>query len=258
MSRFANRHLILLAFPALHCACVLLTGAKPATADETKNERWREVWAGADATSQSWLVYSGVTLAPYGHVYSNGLRLRSSAGYGGYRFEDVRIGATGLEVAKFEADTAFADALVGYLHRFGELTAKGFIGIAAIEHEVSPGGALNAAQGLEYGPKGVIELWLNLGPSAWTSLDLNWTSAHDTYAARLRTGYRMMPSFTAGIEAGLNSSNGFDDQRAGLFLRNDWDGGEVSVSAGISGDVMSGELERATTPFVTVNWLTQF
>ena len=108
-------------------------------------------------------------------------------------------------------------------------------------------------QGQEYGPKAVVELWLNMGSDAWGSLDLNWTSAHETYAARLRAGYRVLPTFSAGIEAGLNGNAEHDNGRGGLFLRYEWVTGEVSVSSGITGDMAD-----PTNPYVTVNWLTRF
>ena len=85
----------------------------------------------------------------------------------------------------FTAETAFAEALVGYLKRFGPLTAKAFVGIAAIEHDIAPLDPENPVQGQELGPKLAAEFWLNMGASAWSSLDLSWTSAHQTAAARL-------------------------------------------------------------------------
>ena len=38
----------------------------------------------------------------------------------------------------FNADTALAEASVGYLKRLGPLTAKAFVGAAAIEHDIEP------------------------------------------------------------------------------------------------------------------------
>src|ERR1700742_80292 len=90
---------------------------------------WREIWAGADVTGHAWLIYSGATVAPYNHIYADGLRLRIAGGYGGYSYVGERRG----QLASFEAETAYAEALVGYLQRFGPLTAKAFLGVAAIE-----------------------------------------------------------------------------------------------------------------------------
>jgi len=242
---------------ALVAALAWLSGTALAQEPEI-DRRWREAWTGADVSSSVWLLYSGVTVAPRGGIYDNGLRLRTSAGYGGYEFEDARINNGAIEQHHFKADTAFADALVGYQHRFGELTAKAFVGVAAITHSVREPGALNAPQGLEFGPKVAAEFWLNMGPNAWTSLDLNWTSAHDTYAVRMRSGYRVLPTFTAGVEAGINGTGDQMDDRAGLFLRYEWSGGEISGSAGIAGDIGALSLSEEVSPYATLNWLTKF
>ena len=127
----------------------------------------------------------------------------------------------------FTAETAFAEALVGYLKRLGPLTAKAFVGVAAIEHDIEPVDPENPVQGQELGPKLVAELWLNMGTSAWSSLDLSWTSAHQTSAARLRTGYRVFGDVSLGLEGGLNANDLGEDARAGLFGRYAWNGGEV-------------------------------
>ncbi len=58
------------------------------TANQTKEQPqfgWREMWGGADATKDVWLLYTGVTLAPLSKdIYSDGLRLRMTSGYGQY------------------------------------------------------------------------------------------------------------------------------------------------------------------------------
>lgn len=222
------------------------------------NARSREVWSGADISASVWLMYTGATVAPTGGIYDNGIRLRAAAGYGGYEFDDVRINGGNLEQHHFKADTAFADAMVGYQYRFGELTTKAFVGISGIAHNVREPGALTAPQGFEYGPKVAAEFWLNMGPDAWASLDLSWTSAHDTYAARMRAGYRLLPTLTAGLEAGINATGEQMDDRGGLFLRYEWSGGEISASAGVAGDIGSLSLSEDVAPYATINWLTQF
>ena len=73
------------------------------------------------------------------------------------------------QLTSFNAETAFAEALVGYLKRLGPLTAKAFVGVAAIEHDIEPFDPENPVQGQEFGPKLVTELWVNMGASAWSS-----------------------------------------------------------------------------------------
>lgn len=198
----------------------------PARADPTAYG-WREVWGGADASAHVWLIYTGTTVAPRGDIFSDGLRLRIAGGYGGYSYVGERRG----ELVAFTAETAFGEALVGYLKRLGPLTAKAFAGVAAIEHDVRPFDPENPVQGQEVGPKLVAEFWLNIGNAGWSSLDLSWTSAHQTSAARLRTGYRLFGDVSLGLEGGINANDLGEDARAGLFARYAWHGGEFSRPA---------------------------
>lgn len=51
---------------------VLGAAAAAANEDAPKPESvpWREVWTGADATQDSWLIYSGMTLSPFSHIHA--------------------------------------------------------------------------------------------------------------------------------------------------------------------------------------------
>ncbi len=249
---------------------------------------WREVWTGADATSRNWLLYSGVTIAPWSGIHDTGWRLRFAAGYGQYRTDGtarhlVAAGAGGgtVDVAyRSRGQIAYGDVLVGYLWRLGALTAKAFVGASIIDHRTLvaeqsatvlgpngiPFGLEVALEGGEVGLKTALELWLNLGSNAWSSLDLNWTSAHETYSARLRAAWRAWPTVSLGVEGILNGNGqqtlgrfasdlelGQLERRAGLFLRYEWFGGEVSLAGGLS--VSPGDSAR---PYATLNWITQF
>lgn len=259
----------------LLAASSLTWSALPAVAADTEAEPipWREVWIGADATKNTWLVYSGMTLSPFSHIHEDGLRVRFTAGYGQYDYSGFRrvadpnnchpvLGCLPVSrLFQFEAITQYADILVGYLKRFGELTAKVFIGAAYSSHQIGPRDPENEVQGDEWGVKGGIELWLNLGENAWTSLDTYYSTAHDTYSGRARFGYRILPTLSIGPEAGFNG-HVVDDQaddlaysrgRAGFFARYEWAGGEISGAGGLSSDI-----DEETTPYVTLNWMTRF
>lgn len=248
--------------------------------------KWRETWAGADASRNGWLVYSGVTVAPLGHIHEAGPRLRVSGGTGGYRYAGERFDPAtgGSRRRSFSATTWYADALAGYLERWGPLTAKAFGGLSGIGHNITPFDDENAAIGDEIGLKAVVELWLNLGDDGYASLDLSWSSALDTRAARARAGWRVDPTWSLGAEAWLDldaqsdcdlgwetggacrrqSEQGggetdlIDYTRAGLFARKEWNGGEISISAGVSGGLFKGAGSATPEPYVTVNWLRQF
>lgn len=235
----------------------------------------REVWIGADATTSSWLVYSGMTLSPLSGIHDDGPRLRFATGYGGYSWSGRARAADG-SAAHGSGTTIFADALAGYLKRLGALTAKAFVGVSLSGHTVTelvqplgipvaPGEA--PIDGREIGAKAALELWLNIGARGWSSLDLNWTSAHDTYAARFRAAWRAWPTVSLGVEAILNgdqrhdivqfmSEPGLDhiERRLGAFARYEWYGGEVSLAGGIAAAADDG----GTKPYATLNWITQF
>ena len=255
--------------------------AMPLSAEPAASPGWREVWTGADISTDVWLIYSGVTVAPMGHIHSEGIRMRAAGGYGEYRYSDTPFGG---EARTFNAKTHFADVLVGYQTRFGELTAKAFIGASLISHDIAPIDEETLVIGSDVGIKGVLELWLNMGPNAWTSLDLSWSTAHETRTARFRTGYRVWPSISVGLEGGVNvdaqgecrmqekdgkgcllvhtetyeAADLLDYSRAGVFVRHEWSSGEVSVSGGVLGGSFRGDDVSSLNPYGTVTWLTQF
>ena len=287
------------AWPAALAA--LLAGdtlSASATADEPPSGR--QVWAGADVSSNVWLVYSGVTFAPWSGMHEDGFRFRTVGGYGEYAYDRSaeKDDPDPNRALRFHAETYFADILVGYQKRFGDLTAKAFVGASIISHDIEPYDTETIAIGDETGVKGVLELWLNIGESGWGSLDLSWSSAHDTRAARGRLGYRVWPNLSVGLEAGFNvdaqgecrveakqagdcgyvyrDKNGrlvkvgnkvkrefeeadlLDYARVGAFARYEWGVSEMSVSAGVLGDSFASDDDIEFAPYVTLNWLTQF
>lgn len=277
---------------AVAASAAILAFELPARADEPSS-LGREVWAGADVSSNVWLVYSGVTFAPWGAIHQDGWRFRTAGGYGQYEYDRTaeEEDTDPNRALNFEAETYFAEVLVGYQKRFGELTAKAFVGVSTISHDISPTDDENIAIGDEIGVKGAIELWLNIGERGWASLDLSWASAHDTRAARTRIGYRVWPKLSVGFEGGINvDSQGecrvqaeksgrcgylkvnddgsverafegadlLDYARLGSFVRYEWGVSEASISAGVLGDSFASDGAVELAPYVTLNWLTQF
>jgi hypothetical protein len=258
--------------------CTLATTLIPclAAAEPAAPRLWREVWAGADVSDNVWLVYSGATVAPMGHIHGDGLRLRVASGYGGYTYPNSGSGRD------FEATTIFGDVLAGWLWRLDPLTLKVFAGASYIDHDITPFDATTVVTGADWGPKGVVELWLNAGERMWTSLDLAYTTAHDTASVRMRSGYRLWPAITLGVEGGLNidgqgqckmrlpetgcrlspedpeTKSLLDYGRTGLFARYEWTGGEVSLGAGVVGQPLTDDNELDLRPYATLGWIMQF
>jgi Cellulose biosynthesis protein BcsS len=246
---------------------------------------WREMWVGADASKNAWLIYTGVTLAPFSKdIYSDGLRLRLSSGYGKYNYRISRspdrpkcpAGKDQIVKPCIDVDVgiSYVDALVGYQMRFGELTAKAFAGISTVDHKASLKDADNLTLGRKFGGTGALELWLNLGENAWTSLDLSYTTAHETGAARWRAGWRVLPTLSIGPEARFDRNEQAGSARIGGFARYEWLGGEISAAVGVAQrycdfenrdgcepqSVSRKDLDKDSElePYATINFLTQF
>jgi len=208
-----------------------------------------EVWAGAGGTSHAWSLYSGFTYAPFAPLATDGWRLRMVGGYGEYRYQ----GGPAAGDAAVHGTVAFADALVGYQTRFATAIIKAFAGVNADLHGLVPDDPDNAVSGDAIGWKLALEGWLDLTPATWAALDLSYASAHDTYASRLRLGYRVWPALSLGLEAGAFGNAESDSGRGGAFVRYQWAGGEISLSAGVSGDI-----ERPTNPYGALVWLIRY
>lgn len=88
------------------------TDANKDEKDDKVTDRHKEMWVGADAGDNYWLVYSGTTLAPFTDIHQNGLRLRVVGGYGQYSYQ---IASEARATKNFDAQVNFADALIGYL-----------------------------------------------------------------------------------------------------------------------------------------------
>ncbi len=237
------------------------------TEPEQPKYGWREVWGGGDAMRDVWLLYTGMTLAPWSeHIYEPGLRLRSHTGYGEFNY--VPSNTKGKSV---HATVVYADALIGYHWRAGDLTAKAFAGIAAIDRQSTNPAAGSRHFGMEYGPKLMLELWYNVGDAQWTSLNLSFTTAHKTASARWRWGYKLLPDLSVGPELRFDTNDfraegrsSFFDQysaRGGAFVSYKWPGIELSVAGGIASRFQGAKRDdddTGMTPYGTVNLLFQY
>lgn len=217
-------------------------------------EPWRELWAGAETTGQTWSAYTGMTVALGGAIRDNGWRLRSVSGYGRYHYEGYKfVGGHPVALTTIQGTSQFTDLLIGYQVGFGPLTLKAFAGASMDGHRLTPDDPSNATRGIAYGAKAALELWLNLSQAAWLSLDQSYASAHNTYSARARGGYRVVPPLSIGPEVGASGTSETQNGRLGGFLRYEWAGGEASASSGVTGDIA-----KPTTPYATVNVMLRY
>ncbi|HXF55380.1 MAG TPA: cellulose biosynthesis protein BcsS [Hyphomicrobiaceae bacterium] len=231
------------------CTVVIACPAPAASAPPDPLPSRLEIWAGAGGTSHAWSLYSGFTYAPFGPLAAEGWRLRIVAGYGEYHYR----GGSAVGQATVQGTATFADALVGYQTRLGVAIIKAFAGVNADLHGLDPNDPDNAVSGDAIGWKLGFEGWLDVTPAIWTALDLSYASAHDSYASRVRFGYRLSPELSLGLEAGAFGNAESDSGRGGAFIRYQWLSGEISLSAGISGDI-----DQPTNPYGSVLWLTRY
>jgi Cellulose biosynthesis protein BcsS len=258
-----------------HCGGVLIwlalaaiaaaAGPSTATHADDGSRPHFEIWSGAQAYDRIWSLYSGTTVAPFGSIQEDGLRLRLVAGYGADRYSGPRaLGAGPAQDVAFKGTGSFADALVGYHRQLGPLTLKVFAGIATADRQIQPDDPDAVVHGAGLGGKLALETWWNLGEAAWTSVHVSWGSLHQSYAARARLGWRLTPALSVGLEVGTAGNIECDIVRAGGFVRYEWASGEVSLSGGATNDKLrdgNGSLLDATqtgTPFAMVSWLTRF
>jgi cellulose biosynthesis protein BcsS len=222
-----------------------------------------ELSAGGQAFDRVWSLYSGITAAPFGSIQEDGARLRFSGGYGGYRYSGPRAAGTGSQIVDFDGAVTFAEFLIGYQKQVGPVTLKLFGGLMAEDHLLRPDDPETSIRGKSLGAKAVLEAWWTISDRLWASLDLAWGTAHASYGTRVRLGWRLSSSLSAGLEAGAAGNVEGDAVRAGAFLRYEWAAGEVSLSGGVSNDQLLDNLSAAkapesNAPFISANWLTRF
>ena len=270
----------------LAAAAVILFSASALAADDDNDhsppdEAFRgvsvpgEAWIGAEGFGRVWSIYSGANYAPFGAMNEGGFRLRAITGMSGYKYTSPRWTGTKTEAVTFQGQGNFVDALAGYHRRYGNLTAKVFVGATYTNHRTGTSNANFIAtsgnardnetrlNGQHFGAKGALELWFNMGDRVWTSLDISLSTLNQAYTGNSRVGWRATTELSIGGEAGTvgftdrDEFNGIDvrrqTSRIGAFVRYDTQSSEITVSGGLSqprGDI--------ATPYATAQYLTRF
>jgi Cellulose biosynthesis protein BcsS len=234
-----------------------------------------ETWIGAEGFGRVWSIYSGANYAPFGAMNEGGFRLRAVTGMSGYKYTSPRWTGAKTEPVAFQGQGTFVDALAGYHARYGNLTAKVFVGATYTNHRtgtanlnfVAATGSIRDNEtrlnGQHYGAKTAIELWFNLSERIWSSADISLSTLNIAYTGNARLAWRVTPELSGGGETGTvgftdrDEFNGIDVRRQttrfGAFVRYDNQSSEVIVSGGLSqarGDV--------ATPYATAQYLARF
>ena len=224
----------LLSLCALLGASLMACGAIPADAQVTAQDNpapWRETWVGADAGANYWSVYTATVWSPYGPVTAPGLRFRVGSAYSHYSYDSSRLIAGRTVATRFNGTGTSADALIGYQWQLGTLTAKLYGGIAAAQYTVSPFDPGSDVDGFRVGAAAAAELWWNVRPDIWTSLDLTASTASPFASATARLGWRMSPQISLGGEVTAMTDGELHRSRLGALIRAEWDRGASGIVA---------------------------
>jgi Cellulose biosynthesis protein BcsS len=218
-----------------------------------------EVGLGTGVSRDAWSVYSSMTVAPFGALTEDGLRLRTTGGYGAFQYSALRPLGGGGQLIKFRGSVSFGDLLVGYHQQLGGLTLKLYAGAMATRYLIEPFDPEAKVQGTGVGGKAALETWWTISEQAWASLDLSYGSLRETYAGRLRLGWRLVPVVSAGLEVAADGNSDGDSGRVGGFLRYEWADGEISASAGMLTDWAGIEkIDARGGAYATLSWLNRF
>jgi len=201
--------------------------ADPPEREEAPRDPWRETWAGADVGANYWSVYNATVWSPYGPITAPGVRARVSSTYSRYRYDSSRVVAGQVRPTRFEGVGATAEAMFGWQWQIGTLTAKLYGGIGGVGHTVAPFDPGNDVQGYKIGATGALELWWDVRPAIWASLDLTAASAFPQYAATARVGWRVLPGYSIGLEGQVATDGREERGRLGALARVEWDSREV-------------------------------
>ncbi len=208
-----------------------------------------EVWLSGHYISQSPSLSMGLTWAPFGALNRDGLRLRATLGGNFYRYRTEVYRASRLP----EGGSMLSELQVGYQISHGPLTLKGFIGAAFADYALTVNDRRNPKRGLERGVAGHFDAWLNITPRTWAQFSAYATNAHRNRRAHVRLGFRLVPAFSVGLEAGVFNDASGRYLHGGPLIRYQWSAGEAVLSLG-----QTHAQARTPTPFASLTLVSKF
>ncbi len=208
-------------------------GASAAHADDDAGAAY---FSGTDVTANSNFGYAGGVWALANSIDSPGLRIRALGGYGQYAYDGSLPLTGGTLPFRFLGDLILGELMAGYLWRHGEWTIKAYAGAQYADHKISPRDPTNSVNGTQWGAKGQIELWRNLGQRNWFSADASYGTAFGDYWVQSRVGHRLNRRLSFGLEIGGLGNEEYNAGRGGAFARLHLKSADVTLSAGATGD----------------------
>lgn len=243
-------------------ALLAVTALSPARAGDTWVEKTitapepsRESWAGAEAFGQVLSLYTGATLAPFGSLRQDGLRLRLVGGTSSYAYAGRRYvsAVDDARTISFKGRSTFIEALVGYQWSLGSTTVKAFAEWTETNHLIAPFDVETLVQGRAGGAKGALEIWQDLASRGFLAVDLGYAQAHGAHSQRVRLGARVTDAWSLGPEVHRLGHAEGTTMRMGAFIRFEGPTQEGSLSFGSSA-YEGGEPQA----YITAQWLVRF
>ena len=202
-----------------------------------------EQFSGVDATENQIGFYSGGVSGLLGHyVNSPNLKLRAVYGRSYYRYRSSRKVGDDYVETDFQGQSKFYEAMVGYEFRVDKAIFKAYGGVISETNHIDPRDPQNRLEGTKLGAKFLLESWYEFNSRHWLSSYGAYSTAsayyvaHSRYGMPLLTDLPFVSAVDVGIEAGLFGNKEFDALRFGAFSRLKTGIGEITFSAGVSGD----------------------
>jgi hypothetical protein len=124
----------------------------------------------------------------------------------------------------------------GWQMSWRALVVKAYLGPAMESRTVLPGDPDKTPSGLEWGARGAVETWMQLGNAFWISADGGYFTGTQSYSGMLRLGYQPLDWLTVGPELAAYGNVEDDSARAGAFLRLTIGEVETTLSGGLSAE----------------------
>lgn len=209
-------------------------------AEPAKKSPRFETFSGTDVTTGSVFGYFGGVWALGRDVRDAGFRLKALGGWGQYDYKTTLPGFPGEKTVN--GIVGLLQVLGGYQWQRGEWTIKTYAGFSYEEHKLNVFDPGNSVEGPKTGGIGQVELWRNLGPSGFLSVDSSYSTAFDGYFLQGRLGKRPVQRLSLGIEGAALGNEEHNSGRGGAFLRVHLRGSDITVSGGVSSDYDGGDI----------------
>lgn len=170
------------------------------------------LYSGVDFVEDAHFFYSGGIVALNRDISKNGVLLQGFLGTGDYEYQ-----TTGVPGGNVDADLTMIRGMIGYQWFTPGTRIAGYVGFDWQDHDLNPKDPANPVAGSEGGFLVSGEMETVETKPLYLGLIGQYSTAHDTYWARARAGYRF-GRFVIGPEGVFLGSVTYDAQRAGGFI----------------------------------------